>query len=104
MQNRKRIKLDPVPFNEEEKDMIDDFEKALDEGTLVSELTGERRAKIEASARITMNPPKTQITTRLAKRDLSRLKSRALALGIPYQTLLASIVHQYVEGMLVEKK
>ena len=47
--------------------------------------------------------PKKPITTRLSVHDLSKLKVRAMQLGIPYQTLLASIVHQYVEGRLVEK-
>ncbi len=31
------------------------------------------------------------------------LKAKALELGVPFQTLLASIVHQYVEGDLVER-
>lgn len=99
-----KIDLDPTPLDDEEKAIMDAFEKGLDQATLVSELTDERRAGIEASAHATMNPPKVQITTRLAKQDLSRLKSQALELGIPYQTLLASIVHQYVEGALVRKK
>ncbi len=99
-----KINLDSTPLDDEERGIIDAFEKGLDEGTFVSELTDERQVKIEASARVTMKPPKAQITTRLAKHDLSRLKARALELGMPYQTLLASIVHQYVEGALVEKK
>jgi len=51
-----------------------------------------------------MNPPKKQISTRLAERDLVRLKAKALEQGMPYQSLLASIVHRYVEGGLVEKE
>lgn len=98
-----KMNLDPVPFDEEERQIMDDFEKGLDEQTLVSELTDDRRAAIEASARVTMSPPKAQVTTRLAKHDLLRLKSRALELGMPYQTLLASIVHRYVEGELIER-
>jgi len=104
MTQSRKIDLDPTPFDDEERETMEALDKAFDDGTLVSDLTDERRAAIEASARVTMNPPKAQITTRLAKQDLSRLKSRALELGMPYQTLLASIVHQYVEGALVEKK
>ena len=63
-----------------------------------------RKDRIEASARATLTPPKTQITTRLQTRDLTRLKAIALAKGLPYQALLSSIVHQYVEGALVEKR
>ena len=98
-----KMNLDPMPFDEEERQIMDDFEKGLDEGTLVSELTDDRRATIEASARVTMSPPKAQVTTHLAKNDLLRLKSQALELGMPYQTLLASIIHRYVEGELIER-
>ena len=98
------INRDPVPFDAEERETMAALDKAFDEDSLVSELGAERRAEIETSARATMSPVKTQITTRLANRDLSRLKVRALELGMPYQTLLASIVHQYVEGTLVGKK
>lgn len=96
--------LDPVPFDDEEREGIEAFEKALEDGALVSHLTPERQAELQAAATATMNPPKKQISTRLAERDLVRLKAKALERGIPYQSLLASIVHQYVEGALVEKK
>lgn len=104
MTHSRKINLDPTAFDDEERELIASFDKALSEDAVVSELTEERRTQIEASARVTMNPPKAQITTRLAKHDLSRLKAKALELGMPYQTLLASVVHQYVEGALVEKK
>jgi len=99
-----RINLDPIPFDDEERDLMAALDKAFDEGTIKSNLTDERRAEVQASARATMNPLKAQITTRLAQRDLSRLKAHALEMGMPYQTLLASIVHRYVEGTLVEKR
>lgn len=95
--------LDDDPLDQEEAASMAAFEEALEAGTLVSTLTPERRAELEAAARATMSPPKTQITTRLAKQDLVKLKARALELGMPYQTLLASIVHRYVEGRLVDK-
>ena len=94
----------PVFYDDEERDLIEAFEKALDEGTLISHLTPERKAELEAMARATMSPPKAQITTRLAKQDLIKLKAKALEMGMPYQTLLASIVHRFVEGRLVDKE
>lgn len=98
-----KINPDPKPFDDEERDAMEALDQALADGAAKSELSVKRRAELETSARVTMNPPKAQITTRLAQRDLARLKSRALELGMPYQTLLASIVHRYVEGGLVEK-
>jgi len=44
-----------------------------------------------------------RINIRLASKDLRGLQSKALAEGIPYQVLIASILHKYVEGQLHEK-
>ncbi len=43
-----------------------------------------------------------RINIRLPSRDLQRLQKKAIAEGIPYQTLVASILHKYVEGSLQE--
>lgn len=99
---KKKTQLDPPFFDEEERRLIEEAEAALDQGT-VRPISPERKAELEAAARATMNPKKKAITTRLAERDLQRLKAKAMEKGIPYQTLLASIVHQYVEGTLVER-
>ena len=88
---------------DDDKDLMAAFEDGFEGGTLVSHLTAERRAELEEAARQTMNPPKKQISARLAEQDLIKLKARALEQGIPYQTLLSSLVHRYVEGRLVEK-
>lgn len=44
-----------------------------------------------------------QVNFRLNKNDLDKLKSKALVDGIPYQTLLNSIVHKFLNGTLVYK-
>ena len=44
-----------------------------------------------------------RINIRLSSKDLRGLQKRALAEGIPYQTLIASILHKYVEGRLREQ-
>jgi predicted DNA binding CopG/RHH family protein len=43
-----------------------------------------------------------RINIRLPSKDLRGLQKKALAEGIPYQTLIASILHKYVEGRLRE--
>ena len=43
-----------------------------------------------------------RINIRLSSKDLRGLQKRALAEGIPYQTLISSILHKYVEGRLSE--
>ena len=99
---KRTIELDPPYIDEEEKELIEGFHDALETGTAVSMLTPERQDEIKAIARNTIDPPKQKITTRVAQSDLARLKAKAMEKGIPYQTLLASIIHQYVEGGLVE--
>ena len=44
-----------------------------------------------------------RINIRLSSRDLRALQARALKEGIPYQTLVSSVLHKYVDGQLVEK-
>ena len=43
-----------------------------------------------------------RINIRLSSKDLRGLQKKALSEGIPYQTLIASILHKYVEGRLRE--
>ena len=40
------------------------------------------------------------ISVRLAEKDLLKLKARAEESGIPYQTLISSLLHQYLRGVL----
>ncbi len=44
-----------------------------------------------------------KINIRLASRDLSEIQKLALAEGIPYQTLIASVLHKFVDGKYIEK-
>ncbi|GAB6091741.1 antitoxin [Spirochaeta dissipatitropha] len=41
-----------------------------------------------------------RINIRISKRDVEALKTKALEEGIPYQTLVTSILHKYVTGNL----
>jgi len=43
-----------------------------------------------------------RINIRISSKDLRGLQKKALAEGIPYQTLVASVLHKYVEGRLQE--
>jgi len=40
---------------------------------------------------------------RIAKRYIQSLKAKALEEGMPYQTLVSSILHKYITGKLTEK-
>ncbi len=40
---------------------------------------------------------------RITSKDLEALQKRALTEGIPYQTLITSILHKYIQGRLKEQ-
>ncbi len=44
-----------------------------------------------------------RINVRLSSHDLRGIQKKALQKGIPYQTLISGLIHQYVEGDLLEK-
>ena len=44
-----------------------------------------------------------RINVRLSSHDLVGIQRKALKKGIPYQSLISGLIHQYVEGDLLEK-
>jgi len=58
----------------------------------------ERKKKLEAYARETMRKDK-RVNIRMSGRDLRELQRIALREGLPYQTLISSILHKYVNGV-----
>lgn len=59
-------------------------------------LTPELKREIEAAARATIEASREKISLRIPKADLAKLKARAAEEGMPYQTLINSILHKYV--------
>jgi predicted DNA binding CopG/RHH family protein len=43
-----------------------------------------------------------RINIRISSKDLRLIQKRALSEGLPYQTLISSLLHKYAEGRLVE--
>jgi predicted DNA binding CopG/RHH family protein len=60
------------------------------------------KIKMEMAAKNTLLKDQ-RMNIRIAKRDLEGLKTKAMEQGLPYQTLVSSILHKYVNGNLVEK-
>ena len=46
---------------------------------------------------------KKRINLRLLESDIARMKSQAIREGLPYQTLISSVIHKYATGQLVSK-
>ena len=54
------------------------------------------------AARNTFNKTR-RVNLRMTERDFNLAHSRAREEGIPYQTLLSSVIHKYLSGRLTEK-
>jgi predicted DNA binding CopG/RHH family protein len=87
------------PLDQEEKDLMESIEKG--EWQPVKNLDQEKEAAIQA-ARNTLKKDK-RINLRLSQKDYHQIQLRAIEEGIPYQTLIASIVHKYLNGVLLPK-
>lgn len=74
---------------------------AFDEGKLKSVATKSDLARFKAAARATAIKDR-RVNIRLSSGDLSDIQVRALEEGVPYQTLIASVLHKYVTGRLAE--
>ncbi len=78
-------------LDKEEKELLESYERG--EWKSVPNLKKEM-ARFRESARLTLARSKN-INIRLSERDLMKLKGKAAEQGLPYQTLVASIIHQY---------
>ncbi|MCL4416818.1 MAG: antitoxin [Actinobacteria bacterium] len=86
-------------LDSEEKEILNDYEN--DEYVEISDMEKEIE-KHTAYAKATFLKNK-RINIRISQRDLEYIQRRALEEGIPYQTLIASLIHRYISGKLVEK-
>ena len=84
-------------LDQEEKDILDAFES----GKYKSVLTDDRKKSLAEAAENTFKKDK-RINIRLSSHDLDALQRRALREGVPYQTLVSSVLHKYVSGNLKE--
>lgn len=80
-----------------EKQVVGDF----DSGRLRSVATRSELQRLKAAARATAIKDR-RVNIRLSSIDLSDIQAKAMEEGIPYQTLIASVLHKYVTGRLSE--
>ena len=86
-------------YTEYEKDILESFESEEWQSSLDLE---KEKKKYSQIARNTILKNK-RINIRISERDLTKLKSRSVEEGLPYQTLISSILHKYISGKLVEQ-
>jgi predicted DNA binding CopG/RHH family protein len=60
-------------------------------------------ARLRTAAEATLLKNK-RVNIRISSRDLEGLQAKAAEEGVPYQTLMASVLHKFVSGRLVESQ
>jgi predicted DNA binding CopG/RHH family protein len=89
--NKKNSTLE---LNEYEREIVEAYEK----GALVPSKV---QSDFQEIARNTMKKNK-KINIRISENDLSSLQRRAAREGIPYQTLIGSVLHKFASGYYKE--
>jgi len=86
-------------LNEEEKQILESYER--------QEWKSLQNAKAESQryqgyARSTFQKDR-RVNIRVSTKDLEGIRKKAIEEGIPYQTLISSILHKYLSGRLIER-
>ena len=88
-----------MKLTKEEKALLDSVEQG--EWKRIPDFEQEA-ARYQAAARATLRKDK-RVNIRMTERDLVQFQKTAVREGLPYQTLISSILHKYINGRLVEK-
>lgn len=83
----------------EERDLLEAFES----GTLKRVTNAKAELKKHQTYAAATFQKDSRINIRISSKDLRLLQKRALSEGLPYQTLISSLLHKYVEGRLEER-
>ena len=89
-----------MKLDKEEKEILEAYENGK---MHLSTPSKKEKAAIKVMAERTFRKNR-RVTIRLYDHDLKGIQKKAMAKGMPYQTLISGMIHQYVEGDLVEKK
>jgi predicted DNA binding CopG/RHH family protein len=84
----------PVFHDDEEQQVFAAYERG--EFKPVKNQKAAKRAAVQAARRYTRKD--ARINIRLSSADLDMLKRRAVEEGLPYQSLIASVLHKFVSG------
>jgi predicted DNA binding CopG/RHH family protein len=82
---------------------LDNFEKSIeDNAEQYKKATTKTRQRVKKI--ISKTNEKNRITLRLSNQTLERIKRKAQEEGLPYQTLISSILHKYANDKLIDEK
>jgi len=88
-----------MKLQKEEKELLDSVEN--DEWETIPDLQKETK-RYQDYAKATFKKDK-RVNIRISERDLIKIQQRALQEGLPYQTLISSVLHKFISGRFTEK-
>ena len=84
------------------KTILDEFEQSIeDNAEKFVPLSDDGQEEVETI--ITAVNKTRNINIRISVYDIEKIKQRAAGEGIPYQTLISSVIHKYITGKLVDE-
>ncbi len=90
----KNNNLPKMLLEQEEKLLLNSFEN--EEWQTVKNVEQEKKRALEAASNYLQKD--ARINIRISSSDLKRIKQKAAYEGLPYQTLIASVLHKYSAG------
>ena len=88
-----------MELTKEEKDIL----QSVEAGQWRSVHDAKRQiGRYQDYARATVRKDK-RVNIRMSEKDLVRFQKKAMEEGLPYQTLISSVLHKYINGRLIDK-
>jgi predicted DNA binding CopG/RHH family protein len=95
---KKKPDVSNVKLDHEEQELL----KSVERGEWKTVKNAEEEAAFAREAAANSLRKDERITLRLSSIDLDRLKQKAAYKGLPYQTFIASVLHEYAAGHFKE--
>ena len=86
-------------MSKEEKELLESVERG--EWKTIPDFEKEAK-RYQECARATFRKNK-RLSIRISEKDFADIQKRALQQGVPYHTLISSILHKFVNGRFIEK-
>ena len=86
-------------LNKEEKELLESVERG--EWKTIPNFEEEAK-RYQEYARATFRKDK-RVNIQISEKDLASIQKRAIQEGLPYQTLMSSVLHKFISGRLIEK-
>ena len=91
-----------IKLDEEEQEISQAIDQAIDKNELKSVDNLEEELALAKEAAANFLRKDERVTLRISSGDLTRLKQKAAYKGLPYQTFIASVLHEYAAGHFIE--